>query len=333
MRRPSSQSQGRDNVMDTKFDTFVGIDVSKKRWDAHLLPAGKSLSLTADSRGLQELRNTLASAGHCLVVVEATGGLEKRLVAELLDAGHRVARVNPRQARDFARSLGQLAKTDKIDAMVLALFAEKLQPAPLEKKPENQEQLEELMARRRQLVQMQSAEKVRLHQVGKGTVRKSISRMLDELRDQIDEINADIAALIEDDDKWNQRTAQLASVPGVGQVTSRTLLAELPELGRLNRQQIAALAGLAPLNRDSGQLRGRRSIWGGRHPVRSALYMAAVTARRCNPVIRRFADRLAAKGKSFKVLITACMRKLLVILNTLVREGTTWNPQKLPITT
>lgn len=311
------------------FDTFVGIDVSKKRWDVHLLPAAKSFSLPADASGLKRLCEALAPVGCCLVVVEASGGFERRLAAELLEVGHHVARVNPRLVRDFARSLGRLAKTDKIDAQVLALFGQRMCPSPMEKKPENQEKLEELIARRRQLVQMQSTEKTRLHQVGKGTVRKSIGHMLDELRDEIDQIDAEIAELVEEHDDLNQRAAQLVSVPGIGKVVSRVLLAELPELGQLNRQEIAALAGLAPFNRDSGQFRGKRSIWGGRAGVRSALYMAAVTARRCNPVIRRFADRLAEKGKPFKVLITACMRKLLVILNTLLREGTTWNPQQL----
>jgi transposase len=266
-------------------------------------------------------------------VIEASGGFERRLAAELLEAGHQVARVNPRLVRDFARSLGRLAKTDKIDAQVLALFGERMQPAPMEKKPENQEKLEEWITRRRQLVQMQSAEKIRLHQAGKGKVRKSISHLLDELRDQIDQIDAEIAALIEENDDWSQRAAQLSSVPGIGKVTSCTLLAELPELGKLNRQEVAALAGLAPFNRDSGQFRGTRSIWGGRAGVRSALYMAALTAYRSNPVIRCFAERLAARGKPFKVIITACMRKLLVILNTLLREGTMWNPKICPVTT
>jgi transposase len=331
-RRSSSHQQGWDHVMEP-FDTFVGIDVSKKRWDVHMLPLAKSLSLPADANGWLRLRGTLASLGRCLIVVEATGGFEKRLAADLLDAGHQVARVNPRLVRDFARSLGRLAKTDKIDAEVLALYGQRMQPSLLEKKPENQAQLEEWMARRRQLVQMQSTEKTRLHQVGKGKVRKSISHMLDELREEIDEIDAEIAALIEENDDMKQRAAQLASVPGIGTVTSRALLAELPELGKLNRQEIAALAGLAPFNRDSGQFRGRRSIWGGRAGVRSALYMAALTAYRRNPVIARFAERLTAKGKPFKVMMTACMRKLLVILNTLLREGTTWNPEIQPVTT
>jgi len=232
--------------MMSSFDTFVGIDVSKARWDVHLLPIRRRLTLTADADGLQQLLQQLAPLGRCLVVVEASGGFEKRLAADLLEAGHQVARVNPRQVRDFARGEGRLAKTDRIDAEVLAIFGQKNAPRPLEKKPENQEQMEELITRRRQLIQMQTMEKNRLHQVARGPVRQSISRMLDQLRAQIDAIDDELAELIQDNDDWSQRAQQLASVPGVGKVTSRTLLVELPELGKLNRQQIASLAGLAP---------------------------------------------------------------------------------------
>lgn len=315
--------------MMSSFDTFVGIDVSKARWDVHLLPIRRRLTLTADADGLQQLLQQLAPLGRCLVVVEASGGFEKRLAADLLEAGHQVARVNPRQVRDFARGEGRLAKTDRIDAEVLAIFGQKNAPRPLEKKPENQGQMEELITRRRQLIQMQTMEKNRLHQVARGPVRQSISRMLDQLRAQIDAIDDELAELIQDNDDWSQRAQQLASVPGVGKVTSRTLLVELPELGKLNRQQIASLAGLAPFNHDSGPHRGKRSIWGGRAGVRTALYMATLTARKCNPLIRTFAQRLANKGKPFKVLITACMRKLLVILNTLLRDGSYWNPSQI----
>ena len=248
----------------------------------------------------------------------------------MIDAGHDVARVNPRQVRDFARSLGKLAKTDRIDAAVLALFAEKVQPRLSEKVPENQAQLDALLTRRRQLVQMKVSEEARLHQSRVHKVRKSVSHMLDQLRKQIDEINDQIAELIENNDAWSARAAQFASVPGVGPQTSRALLAELPELGKLNRQQIAALVGVAPFNRDSGALRGKRTIWGGRAGLRAALYMAALAARRCNPVIRRFADRLCRAGKANKVVLVACMRKLLVILNTMARNNTTWNPQPIP---
>jgi transposase len=307
--------------------TFVGIDVSKKQWDVCLRPTGKICKFTADEVGLQRLRDLLQPLGRCLIVVEASGGYEQRLAAELIEAGHDVARVNPRQVRDFARSLGRLAKTDRLDAQVLALFAEKVQPRPCEKVSEKQAELDELLSRRRQLTQMKATEQTRLHQMRVVKVRKSVSHMLDQLRDQIRLIDAGIARLIEDDDDWQQLAQRLESVPGVGEVTSRTLVAELPELGRLNRQEIAALVGVAPLNRDSGQFRGRRSIWGGRASIRSVLYMATLSARKHNPVIRRFADRLTQAGKPFKVVLTACMRKLLIILNTMIRTNTDWNPK------
>ena len=309
--------------------TFVGIDVSKQHWDVCMLSSDKAARLSADDKGMERLRDLLQPCGRCLVVVEASGGYEQRLVAELIDAGHDVARVNPRQVRDFARCLGKLAKTDRIDARMLALFAEKVQPRPCEKVPEKQAQLDALLTRRRQLVQMKSREQVRLYQSQVREVRKSVSHMLDQLREQIDEIDGQIAQLIEDHDDWNARATQLSTVPGIGPVTSRTLVTELPGLGRLNRQAIAALVGVAPFNRDSGTIRGRRTIWGGRAQVRAALYMATLTARKHNPVIRSFADRLERAGKAAKVVLTACMRKLLIILNTMVRTNTPWNPKLL----
>jgi len=310
----------------TSCNAFVGIDIAKKHVDVHLLPAGTCCKFSNDEQGCQQLLETLKPLGRCLVVLEATGGYEKRLAAALLDAGIDVAIVNPRQVRDFARSLGRLAKTDRIDAQILALFAEKIRPRPSEKTPENQAQLESLVQRRRQLIQMRSAEQVRLHQVPAGTARKSISHMLDQLREQVKLVDAEIATLLEDNDDWKQRAARIGAVEGVGEVTTRTLLADLPELGKVNRQQITALAGLAPFNRDSGQFRGKRMIWGGRASVRNVLYMATLSARKHNPVIRAFAERLEAAGKPFKVVMVACMRKLLVILNTLLRENTDWKP-------
>jgi transposase len=307
--------------------TFVGIDVSKKHWDVCLLPAGKNCKFVSDEDGLSRLRELLESCKPCLIVIEASGGYEQRLAVELMEAGHEVARVNPRQTRDFARSMGRLAKTDPIDARSLALFAEKIQPRRSEKPTEKQSELDALLTRRRQLVQMKASEQTRLHQVRMAEVRKSVSHMLDQLREQIRLVDTDIARLIEDNDDWRQRAERLEGVPGIGEVTSRTLVAELPELGRLNRQQIASLVGVAPLNRDSGQFRGRRMIWGGRAGVRSVLYMATLSACKHNPVIRSFANRLTQAGKPFKVMITACMRKLLIILNTMMRNGTTWNPQ------
>ena len=304
--------------------TFVGIDVSKDRWDVHLLPSGQTLRLQANEVGLQRLREVLHTHGCCQVIVEASGGYEEHLAAELIDAGHHVARVNPRQVRDFARGLGLLAKNDRIDARVLALFMQKVQPRRSEKKPEKQGQLAALVARRRQLVQMKTAEQNRQGQAHR-QVRKSVSRILDQLRAEIRELDAELARLVDEDDDLSGQVARLMSVPGVGPVVSRTLAAELPEIGKLNRQEISALVGVAPFDRDSGRFRGRRTIWGGRANVRCALYMAAVSARRCNPIIRAFADRLQKNGKAFKVIITACMRKLLVILNTIVRNQTRWN--------
>ncbi len=243
---------------------FVGIDVSKKHWDV-CLSDGRSARFASDSDGFMKLCDLLRPHGRCMIVVEASGGYEQHLVVQLMDAGHDVARVNPRQTRDFARSLGKLAKTDRIDASVLALFAEKMQPRLSEKVGEKQAQLEALLTCRRQLMQMKVSENARLHQTQVRKVRKSISHMLDQLRKQIDEIDGQIAELIEDNEDWNSRAAQLSSVPGVGPQTPRMLLAELPELGKLNRQQIAALVGVAPFNRDSGTLRGKRTIWGGRY--------------------------------------------------------------------
>jgi len=307
--------------------TFVGIDVSKRYWDAHLLAGARQFHLDANEQGLKQLLAELPAPGSCLIVVEATGGLERPLAAGLVDAGHTVAVVNPRQARDFARSTGLLAKTDRIDARALASFAEKVRPRPLEKHPEKQGDLDALVTRRRQLVQVRSAERTRREQTTSQEVRKSIDHLLDVLRKELKSLDAAIAKLIEDHDDWRHKMELLKSVPGVGNVTSATLVAELPELGKLNRQEIVALAGLAPFNRDSGQFRGTRSIWGGRASVRCVLYMAALTARRSNPVIRAFAERLQKAGKKPKVVLTACMRKLLTILNTMLRTNTAWQPK------
>jgi transposase len=258
--------------------------------------------------------------------LEATGGLERRIAGELIDAGHPVAIVNPRQVRDFARGTGKLAKTDRIDALVLARFAQQVQPRIAEKSSEKQVELAGLIIRRRQLQSSAVAESNRRETAGTSEARKSIEKHLNWLRKEVVRIDAAIARLIASDETWRGQVERLKSVPGVGPTTSATLVAELPELGRLNRREISALVGLAPYNHDSGKLRGKRSIWGGRLSVRSALYMAALTARRCNPIIRAFADRLKQAGKPFKVILTACMRKLLVILNSILRDNTEWNP-------
>lgn len=308
---------------------FIGIDVSKSAWDVHLLPEGRSFTIRVDDGAIERLLEKLGSPAAALVVLEATGGFERKLVAELIDAGWVVAVVNPRQARDFAKALGRLAKTDGIDAETLALFAQRVQPRPTQKTPEKQQELDALVTRRRQLVSLRSMEKMRRPQAVHKTASRSIDRMLKVLDQQIAALDKAIARLIEADDDWRAKRDLIESVPGVGPTTSATLVAELPELGRLNRQEIASLAGLAPFNHDSGKFRGQRRIRGGRSALRATLYMAALTAKRCNDKLRAFADRLHRSGKPFKIVITACMRKLLTILNTLVRTGKPWTPHPL----
>jgi transposase len=330
-RQPSSShSQDRGISMDGSHASFVGIDVSKHSLDVALLPQGQSLSFAYDADGLAQLRRQLPQPGTCLIVVEATGGYQRRLVAELADAGHQVAVVNPRNVRDFARGFGILAKTDRIDAQIIAQFGQHRQPRTVAANSQKQTELQQLVSRRRQLVELRTSEKNRMETISSKPVRKSIQQVIDLLNKQIKRIEKDLAALVESDDDWHDKSRLLDSVPGVGPVVITTLLAELPELGQLNRQEISALAGVAPYNRDSGRFHGKRSIWGGRANVRSVLYMAALTARRDNPVIRKFAQRLEAKGKLFKVVLTACMRKLLVILNTMLKNNTLWEPKICP---
>jgi transposase len=303
--------------------SFVGIDVSKSKFDVFILPEGVHLTCPYDSAGIAQLLAQLP--GHeCVVVLEATGGYEQRLAAELVEAGRSTAIVQPRRVRDFARGMGVLAKNDRLDARVLAIYAQHGQLRLWEKPPEKQQELAALVARRRQLLGFQTAERGRLEHATIKSAAKSIRHVLDLLRKELKKLDAEIARLIENDDDWRQKSELLQSVPGVGPATSAMLVAELSELGQVARGKITALVGLAPFSRDSGKFRGQRSISGGRGHVRSALYMAALTARRCNPVIRAFADRLQKAGKRTKVILTACMRKLLVILNTMLRNGTPW---------
>lgn len=316
--------------MDGTNRSWVGIDVAKATLDLHVLPASQSHALANSATGHAQLRKLLPDPAGCLIVLEATGGYERRVVADLLDAGYRVAVVNPKRVRDFARALGLAAKTDRLDARVLAQFAEKAQPAPVEKMPEKQAEIQQLVARRRQLIDLRTVESNRLETTDSKPARKSIQAILKVLQRQIDTIEAAIESLVEADDDWRHKTQIVQSVPGLGGVTATTLVADVPELGKLNRQQISSLVGLAPFNRDSGKHKGKRSIGGGRKSVRSVLYMAALAARRCNPVIKAFAARLAQHGKPFKVVLTACMRKLLVIVNALLKTGQTWNPQTAP---
>jgi transposase len=325
-RRSSSHSQGRDIVMDVTFKSFVGIDIAKRTLDVHVLPERTSLKQQNDSKGRQQLREKLPPPGECLIVVEATGGYERALVAELIDAGYQVAVVNPRQARDFAKACGKLAKTDRIDASVLARFGQAVNPRTQTKIPEKQLELQDLVARRRQLVELRTAEKNRKEHVASEFVKKSLQESVDALTKQIRRVEKRIAGLVKSDDEWKQTLAIVQSTPGIGATTGATLLAEVPELGKLSRQKISALVGLAPFNCDSGEFQGRRAIRGGRSSVRCTLYMATLSAQRSNPVIKAFSNRLKALGKQSKVIITACMRKLLVILNTMVKNKTHWNP-------
>ena len=301
----------------------VGIDVSAAGLDVAARPGGAAWAVANDEAGAAALVARLRGLAPALVVLEATGGLELPAVGALAAAGLPVAVVNPRQVRDFARATGTLAKTDRLDAAVLARFAEAVRPAPRPLPDADARELAALLARRRQVVEMLTAERNR-RRAAAGRVRAQIEAHLAWLAGQLDELDRELAAAVRASPAWRAKEDLLRGVPGVGPVLALTLLAGLPELGRLDRRGIAALAGVAPLNRDSGALRGKRAVWGGRAPVRAALYMAAVVAARHNPVIRAFYGRLVAAGKPKKVALTACMRKLLTILNAMLRDGAPW---------
>ena len=287
-------------------------------------PSAEKLSVSNDEAGIQALVKRLSELKPVLIVLEATGGLERSVSGTLGSAQLPVVVVNPRQVRDFAKALGQLAKTDRIDAEVLARFAEAIRP-PLRPLPDKVSlELRSLIARRRQLIEMMVAEKNRLSTASKA-VRKRIEAHIRWLETELDRADKDLDHSIRQSPIWCENEDLLRSVPSVGPVVSRTLLAELPELGRLNRKQIAALVGIAPLNCDSGTFRGRRGIWGGRATVRAVLYMAALVASRRNSVIRNFYKRLRDKGKAPKVALVACMHKLLTILNAMIKHKTRWS--------
>jgi transposase len=313
--------------MDGANQVAVGIDVAKATLDLYLLPSGQTQTLSNTKAGFKALLKTLPDPAHCLIVLEATGGFEREVVAELIDAGYHVAVINPKRARDFAKALGLAAKTDRIDARVLALFADKVQPAPIEKTPEKQAEMQQLVTRRRQLIDLKTQESNRWGVTHAKAAKKSIQAVINTLEVEIRGIEKVIEALLESDDDWQNKIQLIKSVPGLGDVTAATVVAEVPEIGKLNRQQISALIGVAPYNKDSGPHQGKRSIAGGRKSVRSVLYMAAMSARRSNPVIKAFAHRLAQHGKPFKVIITACIRKLLVILNSMIKSGRPWMAQ------
>jgi len=302
---------------------FVGIDVSQAQLDIALRPAGH-FTAPNDDAGIAKVVDQLRAVTPTVVLLEATGGLELPLVGALAAAALPVVVVNPRQVRDFAKAAGQLAKTDALDAQILAHFAEAMRPAPRPLPDEQTHALAALLTRRRQLVEMLTAEKNRLASARK-LVRTSLQAHITWLERELTRTDTDLAHAIRESPVWREKDELLRSAPGVGPVLTTTLLANLPELGTLTGKQIAALVGVAPLNRDSGTLRGKRTVWGGRAQVRAVLYMGALVAARYNPVIRAFYHRLCAAGKAKKVALTACMRKLLIILNAMLKHRTPWH--------
>lgn len=308
---------------------YVGIDVAKARLDVAVRPSGEQWISATDAASVDELVGRLQGLRPELIVLEATGGREGPTVAALAAAGLPVAVVNPRQVRDFARAVGQLAKTDILDAQILAHFAQVIHPTPRPLPDTQAQELAALLARRRQLIQMQTAERQRLD-TALPRVRSQIERHLVWLEAELTDLDQTLQDQVQASPVWREREELLRSVPGIGPATALSLLAELPELGRLDRKAIAALVGVAPLSCESGTWRGRRIVWGGRARVRTALYMAALVASRHNPIIAAFYQRLCAAGKPKKVALTACMHKLLIILNAMVRQGMPWSVRPAP---
>jgi len=319
------RSPSRKEPVTPTADTFVGIDVSKATLDVHVLPAQRAWSTLNQDDAVRALCKELAALNATLIVLEATGGLERRLLAALLAANLPAVVVNPRRVRDFAKANGCLAKSDALDAAMIALFAERIRPPVRPPVDAETQELAALLARRRQVVDMITAEKNRLSaDPPSERVQRAIRKTISYLEKQLDEVDNDIDTAIANSSVWKAKDDIIQSVPGAGPVLSRTILSHAPETGTLNRKHIAALIGVAPLNRDSGTLRGRRIVWGGRTEVRNVLYMATLAAIRFNPVIARFHARLIAAGKLKKVAIVACMRKLLTILNAMLRSNLQW---------
>jgi transposase len=308
------------------MEHFVGIDVAKDRLDVHLRPSGETFAVARDGEGLAQLVDRLQTLAARLVVMEATGGYETIVASAVAVAGLPLAVVNPRQIRDFARATGKLAKTDAIDAAAIAHFAEAIRPPARPIAEPEAQALGELVARRRQVIEMIVAERNRRRRATQGRVLQAIDRHLELLQTELSELEGDVDGAIRKSPAWQADADLLVSVPGVGPATLRTLIAELPELGRLDRRKIAALVGVAPINRDSGTMRGRRTIAGGRPAVRTALFMAALVASRKNPVIAPYYAKLRAAGKTGKQALVACMRKLIVILNAILRDRKPWQP-------
>lgn len=307
-----------------RTEIFVGIDVSKNWLDVAVHEqAAEAFRTSNEETGIASLVKRLKKMKPTLIVLEATGGFEMLVVAELTSAGLPVVVVNAKRVRDFARATGRLAKTDKLDAKVLAHFAAAVRPALRSLRSEEEEQLTALLTRRKQVLEMITIEKNRLVTV-RAKMRSDIQAHLQWLSKSLKELDKEIEEFVAGTPLWKEKDTLLQSVPGVGPVTSATMLGMLPELGKLNRQEIAALVGVAPMNKDSGNKRGRRRVFGGRADVRSVLYMAALAAKKFNPVIRKFYERLLKHGKEKKVALTACMRKLLVILNSMMLTSQPW---------
>jgi transposase len=307
---------------------FAGIDVAKAELVVSVVPSAERFTVTNDDRGVRTLVERLRAMALQLIVLEATGGYELLAVAALAAAALPIIVVNPRQVRDFAKATGQLAKTDRIDADILARFADVVRPAVRVIPDDHARELDALLTRRRQLLEMLQAERNRTGQVfGKGQrlVKKSLKAHITYLERELRITDTDLGEMVKASPAWRERDALYQSVPGVGPVMSRTLLADLPELGHLSRREIAKLVGVAPLSRDSGTMRGRRFIQGGRTTVRAVLYMATLVATKRNAIIRAFYQRLLAAGKPKKLALVACMRKLLTMLNTIARTGVRWN--------
>ncbi len=304
---------------------YIGIDVGKDWLDVACFGEAEVRQVPNTSEGFCQIVAWLRVWEPALVVVEATGGYEQPLVWRLLEAGWRVAVANPTRVRALAKASGKLAKTDRIDAHLIAEYAATIQPEAVQLRAAQEQQLRALVNRRMQLVEMRTMESNRL-KTAHPALRAHVKSHLDWLNEEIAALEAEIQALLETLPEWKEKVVLLESIPGVGFITAITILVEMPELGQINRQQVAALAGLAPYNRDSGRKRGRRRIFGGRKRVRRVLYMAILSAKRFNPVIRAFFERLEARGKEFKVAMTACMRKLLTIMNAMLRDHKAWSP-------
>jgi transposase len=307
-------------------ELFVGIDISKKRLDVAIAPTNKSFNFPNNKTGIQKLLQRLQGLTPELILLEATGGYEYLLVAALRDAELPTCFINPKLVRNFARSAGIAAKTDRLDAHVLALYAQRMRPEPRPLPDEQQQELKYLRTRRQQLLEMIQMEKNRLGQAPFASIRHSLKRNIESLKDQLAALDREIDDFLNLNPLWVEQKELVTQVPGVGPGTALSLAAYLPELGRLDRQEIAALVGVAPFNKDSGQWRGQRHIEGGRNKLRHALFMAALVATRFNPVIQCYYQHLLAKGKAKKVALIACLRKLLTILNAMVRKQQPWSP-------